>query len=137
MRERDGKARARPARRIELEAAPQALERRIERVETRAGGAKAIVLVARAVALLDPGEVEERLGEVVAVRALPAVDLGPGLFAVGKVVAEAQVARSDRVQNPAGPALDRLRDQRNTPFTSRAACTRPGFGSPRAKTAST
>jgi hypothetical protein len=135
--EGDGEAGAAPAGRIELQAAAQAIERRIERVERRGGGAKAIVLVARAVALLDAGEVEERLGELVALRALSALDLRPGLFAVRKVVAEPDVSRADRVEDPARPPLDGLRNQRNTLLASLAAWTSPGLGSSRAKTAST
>jgi hypothetical protein len=95
------------------------------------------VLVAPPVALLDTGEVEEGLGEVVIVRALPALDLGPGLFAVRQVVSEPDVARSDRVENPSGPPFDGLRDQRKTPLAIRAAWTSPGLGSSSAKTAST
>ena len=38
----------------------QPFQRRIERIEARPLGAKAAVLVARAVALLDAGEMEER-----------------------------------------------------------------------------
>jgi hypothetical protein len=137
VRERDGEAGAGPMGGVELEAAPQAIEGRIERVERRGRGAKAIMLVARPVALLDTGEVEEGLGEVVTLGPLPALDLGPGLFAVRQVVPEPEVARSDRVENPSGPPFDGLRDQRNTLLASRAAWTSPGLGSSRAKTAST
>jgi hypothetical protein len=94
------------------------------------------VLVPSAVSFLDPREVEERLREVVALGPLSSLDLLPRLLAVGKVVAEADLVCPDRVEDPAGPALDRLRDQRRAPLTSRAAWTRPGFGSPREKTAS-
>src|SRR5438034_1084744 len=43
------------------------LERRIERVEAGPRGAEPPVLVAATAALLDPGEMEERLGDDVAV----------------------------------------------------------------------
>jgi len=95
------------------------------------------VLVTRAIALLDPRKVEERLGQLVAFRPLAALDLLPGRLAVGQVVAEANLARTDRVQDPAGAALDRRGDQRRTLLTSRAAWTRAGFRSSRASTAST
>jgi hypothetical protein len=137
VRERDGEAGASPAGSIELQAAAQAIERRIERVERGRRGAKAIVFVACPVALLDAREVEERRGELVALRALPALDLRPGRFVVRQVVAEPDVSRADRVENPARAPFDSLRNQRNTLLASLAAWTSPGLGSSRAKTAST
>ncbi len=75
-----------PARRLEPEPAPEPLERRVERVEAGRRGREAAVLVPRAVELLDAGEVEERLCEVVAVRPLSPVHLLPGRGHVGEVV---------------------------------------------------
>jgi hypothetical protein len=60
--ERDGEPRTSPAGRIDAQATAQALERRIERVEGGGGRPEPVVLVARAVSLLDAGEMEERLG---------------------------------------------------------------------------
>jgi hypothetical protein len=94
------------------------------------------VFVARAVALLDSGKVEERGGEVV-VRLLAAVDLLPRGGVVGNVVAEAEVARADRVEHPAGTAIDLLGNHRSALRTTRARWTAAGRGSSRAKTAST
>ncbi len=95
------------------------------------------MLVAPRVALLDPREVEERLGQVVAGRPLPALDLLPGLGPVLHVVSEAHLAAADRVQHPAGPPFHLLRDQRKAPLTIREASTSPGLRSSLAKTAST
>ena len=114
MGERDGEAGAAPARRLDAEPAPQALERRVERIERRAGRTEPPVLVARALPLLDAGEVEERLGELVAVGPLSPLDLLPGLGPVGNVVAEADLAGADRVEHPARLPLDRFRDQLST-----------------------
>ena len=83
----------------------QAFERRVERVEARPLGAEAAVLVAGAVALLHAREVEERRGQVVG-GALAAVDLLPRLDVVWDVVAEADFVRADRVEHPAGAAVD-------------------------------
>src|SRR5262249_59681454 len=96
-----------------------------------------LVLVARSVPLLDAGQVEERLCEVVPVGSLAALDLLPRLGAVRHVVPEAEVAGADRVEHPAGPLLDSVRDHRKTPRATRAAWTSPGLRSSRAKTAST
>jgi hypothetical protein len=79
------------------------------------------VLVARAFPLLDPGEVEERLGELVALGSLSLLDLLPGLGLVRNVIPEAELTRPDCVENPARLSLDRFRDQRNTPRKIRAA----------------
>ena len=95
------------------------------------------MLVATRVALLDAREMEERLGQVVAARLLPALDLLPGLGAVLHVVSEAHLAAADRVQNPAGPPLHLLGNQRKAPLTIREASTSPGLRSSLAKTAST
>ena len=95
------------------------------------------MLVARAVPFLDPGEMEERLGEVVSGRPLAAVDLLPRLGAIRNVVAEPELARADRVEHPARPPLDRLGNHRKMPRTTRAVWTSPGLRSSRAKTAST
>lgn len=121
MGERDGEAGAAPARWLDAELAPQALERRVERVEAGRGRSKAIVLVPGAVSLLDAGEVEERLRELVALGPLSPLDLFPGLGPVGDIVTEADFAGPDRVEDPAGLSLDRFRDQRNTPRKTRAA----------------
>jgi hypothetical protein len=95
------------------------------------------VLVARAVSLLDPGEMEERLGEVVALGPLAALDLLPRAGVVGDVVAEPDLTPANRVQHPAGPPFHLLGDQRNALLTTREARTSPGRRSSRAKTAST
>jgi hypothetical protein len=79
------------------------------------------MLVARTFPLLDPGKVEERLGELVVLGSLPPLDLLPGLGPVGDVVPEAELTGSDRVEDPARLSLDRFRDQRNTPRKTRAA----------------
>jgi hypothetical protein len=121
MGQRNGEAGAAPARWLDAKPAPQTLERRVERVEAGRGRSKAIVLVPGAVSLLDAGEVEERLRELVAVGSLSPLDLLPGLGAVGDVVPKADLAGPDRVEDPAGLPLDRFRDQRNTPRTTRAA----------------
>lgn len=121
MGKRDGKPGAAPARWLDAEPAPQTLERRVERVEAGRGRSKAIVLVPGAVSLLDAGEVEERLRELVAVGSLSPLDLLPGRGPVRKVVSEAELAGPDRVEDPAGLPLDRFRDQLNTPRTTRAA----------------
>ena len=121
MGERDGKAGATPARRLDSEPATEPLERRVEGIERGAGRTEPPVLVARPLPLLDAGEVEERLGELVAVGPLSPLDLLPGFGPVGDVVAEADLAGSDRVEDPARLPLDRFRDQRNTPRKTRAA----------------
>ncbi len=121
MGERDCEARAAPARRLGAEPAPQALERRVERVETGRGRSKATMLVPGATALLDACEMEERLRDLVALGPLAPLDLFPGPGPVGDVVPETDVTGPDRVEDPAGLALDRFRDQRNTPRKTRAA----------------
>ena len=63
VRERDRETRAAPARRFRAELSPQPFEGRVERVETGGRRPEAVVLVTRAVSLLDAGEVEERLGQ--------------------------------------------------------------------------
>ena len=79
------------------------------------------MLVASLLPFLDAGQVEERLGELVAVRRLSPVDLLPGLGPKRNVVPESDVTRADRVEDPACLSLDRFRDQRNTPRMTRAA----------------
>ncbi len=129
-------ARPSPARRLELQLAAETLDGRVERVERRRRSAEAVVLVAPSVALLDPREVEERLGQVVAGRPLAALDLLPGLGLVLHIVSEAHLAAADRVQHPAGPPFHLLRDQRKAPLTIREASTSPGLRSSLVKTAS-
>ncbi len=73
--ERNREARPAPARGLQAELSTQPLEWRVERVEAGGRRPEAVVLVARAVSLLDAGEVEERLGQRVvagARRARPA-----------------------------------------------------------------
>ena len=111
MGKRDGEAGAAPARRLDAEPAAQTLERWVERLERGAGRPEPAVLVARAVSLLEAGEVEERLGELVALRPLAPGNLLPGLGPVGDVVPEPELTGSDRVEDPAGLPLDRFRDQ--------------------------
>ena len=126
MGERDGEAGAAPARRLDSEPAPQTLERWVERLERGAGRPEPAVLVARGVSLLDAGEVEERLGELVALRPLAPGDLLPGLGPVGDVVPEPELTGSDRVEDPAGLPLDRFRDQLDThSLDSRSEAVRP------------
>ncbi|TML02355.1 MAG: hypothetical protein E6G36_12020 [Actinobacteria bacterium] len=121
----------------EPERAAQSFERWVEWVEARPLGAETSVLVPRPVALLDAGEMEERLGEPVPGRALAALDLLPGRGVIGNVVSEAELRRADRVEHPAGPALDVCRDHGRARRATRARWTSPGFASSRAKTAST
>jgi hypothetical protein len=123
--ERDGEAGAAPARRLDAESTAQALERRVERIERGAGRSEPAVLVACAVSLLDAGEVEERLRKLVAMRPLPPGDLLPGLSRVGDVVPKTELPGPDRVEDPAGLPLDRLRDQPGRSADSRSAVTRP------------
>ena len=137
MRQGNGEAGAPPAGWLEPQPPPQALERWIERVEARNPRRETGVLVAMADALLDPSKVEEPLRQLVAHRPLAAVDLLPGGFSIGQVVAEPDLARTDRVQDPASAALDRRGDQRRTLLTSRATWTSAGLRSSRASTAST
>jgi hypothetical protein len=75
----------------------------------------------RAFPLLDAGEVEERLGELVVFRPLSTLHLLPGRGPVGDIVPEAELAGPDRVEDPPCLPLDRFRDQRNTPRRTRAA----------------
>ncbi len=137
MRQGNGEAGAAPAGWLDPQPLAQALERWIERVEARNPRREAAVVVARAGALLDPRKVEEAFGQLVACRPLAAVDLLPGSLSIGQVVAETDLSRTDRVQDPAGAALGRRGDQRRTLLTSRATWTRAGFRSSRASTAST
>src|SRR5437660_1161740 len=93
----------------------------VVRVERRPLGAEAAVFVARPRSLLfDARQVEEALGEVVALRTLPTVDPLPRLRVVGHVVAEADVARADRIQHPTGPTVDLRRNHLNALRTTRA-----------------
>jgi hypothetical protein len=68
------------------------------------------VPVTRSVSLLDPGEVEERGRELVAGGPDAALDVRPRLGDERDVVAEADVARPDRVEHPPGAALDPVGD---------------------------
>src|SRR5439155_925525 len=77
---------------------------------------------------------EERLREVVTRGTLAAINGLPCLGAIRNVVAEAELRRADRIQYPAGAPLHALR---NHGRTTRAQCTRAGFGSSRAHIAST
>jgi hypothetical protein len=83
--------------------------------------------VAWAVSLLDAGEVEEPFGEVVAFGPLAALDLLPCAFAVGKIVAEPEVTRPDRVEHPPRTPLHAWRDQRSPAFASPCHCQSPGL----------
>ena len=136
VRERDREARSIVSR-GDAELSPQTLERRIERIQAGPLGAKAAVLVAGTVSLLDAGKMEEAVGEVVADRSLAAIDLLPGSGVVRQVVAEAELGRADRVEHPARTSFDDGRNHRSALRTTRARCTAPGFGSSRAKTPST
>ena len=119
------------------ETAAEALERGVERIETRPLRTEASVLVPQAVALLDASEMEEPGRDLVVRRQLAALDLFPGGRVVGDVVSEAELCRADRVEHPAGAALDACRNHVTALRTTRARWTRPGFGSSTAKTAST
>src|SRR5207245_10559098 len=77
------------------ERAAQALERRIERVEGGPLGAETAVPVPWSIALLDAGQVEEAVGNVVAGWTFAPVDLLPGCRVVGNVVPEAELGRAD------------------------------------------
>jgi len=88
VREGDGEARSAPAPRLEPEPASEPVERRVERIEARGRRGEPAVLVARPVELLDAGQVEERVREVVLLRALAALDRGPCLGDVRDVGAE-------------------------------------------------
>ena len=70
--------------------------------------------------LFDARQVEERLGEVVSHGALAALDLVPGRGVVRHVVAEAEVMRADRLEDPACATLVPLRDHRTALRTTRA-----------------
>src|SRR5438477_259220 len=88
------------------ERAAQSLERRVERVERRPFAAETTVLVPGRIQLFDPGEVEERLRELVPRRPLTAPDLFPRGCVVGEVVPEADPGRADRVEHPPRAAID-------------------------------
>ena len=92
------------------------------------------MLVAGSRTFLEAGEVEERSCKVVAARALEPVDRRPPLRPVRHVVAEAELARADRVEHPAGPPLHPLG---NHGRSTRAQCTSAGRGSSPAHIAST
>src|SRR5262249_31937886 len=77
--------------------------------------------------LLDPGEVEERLGDLVACGTLTALDLRPGLG----VQLHVRVWSSQGLQHPAGASLGAHRP--NAPSAYRTALTSAGFGSSAAK----
>jgi hypothetical protein len=75
--------------------------------------------IAGACPLLDPREMEERLGKIVTRRPLAALDLLPGPRVVRKVVAEAELPRAERVENPTGSSLDRLWDHESALLITR------------------
>src|SRR5215208_605222 len=137
--ERDGEARTSPARRLYPEASPQPFQRGIEWVEARSGGCEPPVPVAGPGSLLDAREVEERVGDLVVLRALAAFDLLPRLRPVWKVDAELEIARAERVEHPTRATLDcrGCSHEPNAPITYRTTLTRPGLGSSTAKTPST
>ena len=137
MRQGNGEAGAAPAGWLDPQPLPQALERWIERVEARNPRPEAAVVIACTRTLFDAREVEEPFRQLVALGTLAALDLLPGSLSVGHVVAEPDLARTDRVQDPASAALDRRGDQRRTLLTSRATWTSAGLRSSRASTAST
>jgi hypothetical protein len=110
VRERDGELRIAVPRRRHAELAAEPLERRVERVEARRGGEEPPVPVALRTPLLEPRDVEEGCGELVPLRQLAALGLLPGLGPVRDVVAEAEIACSERVENPASAALDAIGD---------------------------
>src|SRR5215218_3615160 len=96
VREGDGEAGAAPSRRLDAEPCPQALERRVERIERGPVGQEPAVLIEprrlpRPLRLLDPRKVEERVGELVAGRALAGADTLPRLGRIRKLLSEADV----------------------------------------------
>ena len=115
----------------------QPLERRVEWIEARPLRTEAAVLVPRGRPFLDPCELEERFGELVAGRPFAAVDLLPRLGPIGQIVAEPELCHPDRVEYPPSPALVTRGDHGSALRTTRARWTSPGLGSSRAKTAST
>ena len=136
VRQRNGEAWTAGERNTQPAAQP--LERRVERVETRPLGAKAAVLITRAcILLLDTRQMEEALGQVVALWTFPALHSLPGVGVVRHVVAEPNIRCSDRIQHPAGTPLDRSGNHRSALRTTRARWTAAGFGSSLVKTAST
>src|SRR5215208_5716462 len=103
------------------------------------GGCEPPMPVAGPGSLLDAREVEERVGDVVVLRALAAFDLLPRLRPVWKVDAELEIARAERVEHPTRATLDcrGCSHEPNAPITYRTTLTRPGLGSSTAKTPST
>ena len=124
----DGEAGAAPARRLDAELPAQPLERRVERVEAASrtrGSGRARRAGPSAPRSARGGRTPRRDRRPAdAVR----LDLLPGASRVRNVVAEAEVARAERVEHPAGAPLDVRRDQRNAAFTTRASCVAPGLG---------
>ena len=137
MGQGDGEAGAVISRRLGPELPSQPLERRIERIEARPLCTEAAVLVPRGRPFLDPRELEERFGELVAGRTFASVDLLPRLGPIGQIVAEPELCHPDRVECPPSPALVTRGDHGSALRTTRARWTSPGLGSSRAKTAST
>jgi len=62
--------------------------------------------VSWASALLEPRQVEERLGQVVSVWPQALRDLLPGQLVVRNVITQAELGGPDRVEYPACPPLD-------------------------------
>jgi hypothetical protein len=87
VREGHHELRSAVARGRQAELAPEALERRVERVEAGRRGEVAAVPVARSAALLNACQMEERRGEVVGLRKLATIDLRPRLGPVRNVIA--------------------------------------------------
>src|SRR5882724_8108766 len=136
MRQRDREPRFAGVGDAEL--AAQSLQRRVERVETRPLGAEAAMLVPRAcIPFLDTREVEEAFGYVVALGAFAALDSLPSVLGVRQIVTEADFGRADRIQHPPGATLDRRGNHLSALRRTRTRWTAAGFGSSRAKTAST
>src|SRR5919204_1266990 len=135
--QRDPEPGAVPALRFDTEPRAETFERRVERIEHGPRSAEATVLVARSADLLQAREMEERIGEVVALWPFEPFDRIPRILAIRHVVAEADLRRADRVEDPARPPLDSFGDQLSAALAKRAAWTNAGFGSSRANTAST
>ena len=135
--ERDREAGAAPAGRLDPQTRAQPLQRRVERVEGRGGGRETAMAVALPAALLEPGQMPEGAGELVALGALSPLDLRPGAGVVGHLLADGELAGAERVEHPAGPRLGVGGDHGIARRTTRPRFVSAGRRSSRATTPST